>query len=179
MRQARVAASLGIVMVLSACATGLRPAEDAATLAGPGAAAVGTEAGVRLEIRPDVEHPRPLDRPLIAMYVVVENRSDRDLVVRPHAFDLIDEAGRRYPAIPADDLRRSAESSVEADIALAMRSLPHDPLAAGGRTDGFLYFDQINDTQRLTLSFELRAKDSGARSVRFQFRSKGGERGHA
>lgn len=112
-----VAAVIGM-----ACASGLRPAPGAATLAGPGASARGTDAGVRLEVRTDIEHPRALTQPVTALFVVVENRSGRDLAIRPEAFNLI-ATGRKHPEIPADRLRRS-ESSVEADIAVAMRALP-------------------------------------------------------
>lgn len=110
------------LIIATGCASGLRPAPGAATLAGPGASARGTDAGVRLEVRTDIEHPRELTQPVTALFVVVENRSGRDLAIRPEAFNLI-ATGRKHPAIPADRLRRS-ESSVEADIAVAMRALP-------------------------------------------------------
>lgn len=116
---------------------------------------------MRLEVRTDIEHPRELTQPVTALFVVVENRSGRDLAIRPEAFNLL-ATGRKHPAIPADRLRRS-ESSVEADIAVAMRALPHDVLASGGRTDGFVYFDGLNVNGPLTLTFELRGPDATAR----------------
>lgn len=152
-----------LVFALTSAACGAAVQSSSSAAANPGVEVAGADAGVRLEVRPGMQHPRELSRPVRALFVVVENRSQRDLVVRPDAFYLVSAGGRRYPAIPADDLRESRESTLSADVAIAMRALPHDPLGAGGRTDGFLYFDKTDDEESLTLTFELRAQDDGTR----------------
>ena len=152
-----------VVFALTAAACSAAVQSGSPAAADPGIELAGADAGVRLEVHPGMQHPREVNRPVTALFVVVENRSQRDLVIRPGAFYLVSASGRRYPAIPADDLRESRESSLSADVAIAMRALPHDPLGAGGRTDGFLYFDETADAGPLTLTFELRAQDDGVR----------------
>lgn len=50
---------------------------------------MGADAGVRLEVRRGLEHPRELDRPLTALFVAIDNQSGRDLRIRPDAFALV------------------------------------------------------------------------------------------
>ena len=146
------------------CATTdtVRPAAPAAQLPGHSPAAVATVEGVRLEVRTDMEHQRPLDRPLTHLFVKIRNESAWDLRVQPLAFHLVTPSGARYQAIPPDRLRRTGESPVPADIAIAIEALPQDVLSKGGQTEGFLYFQELDTAGPLTLTFELRKQADNA-----------------
>jgi hypothetical protein len=121
------------------------------------AAAASVEAGVRLEVRPDIDHPRWLGPNLTPLFVTIENNSGRNLLVRPQLFHLI-AAGVRHQAIPTDRLRRSDETPAQADVAIAMEGLPQDTLGNSARTTGFLYFDEFDISTPVTLTFELHAE---------------------
>lgn len=114
------------------------------------AAVVG---GVRLEVRPDIAHPRPLSRPLVALFVIIENGGAADLAMRPPPFAIVSASGRTYRPIAPDALRRSPESSPFAEPAIALSALPEDLLARGARTEGFIYFEEIEESPPWTLTF--------------------------
>lgn len=123
---------------------------------------IGTGAGVRLEVRPQVPHPRPLSRPLVALFVVVENSSDKAVVIESSAFEIATPGGRRYAALRPDALRRSPASSAFAEPAIALSALPQDPLGSGARAEGFLYFDEIEEPGPWTLRFTVRGRDQSS-----------------
>ena len=109
--------------------------------------------GIRLEVRPEVAHPRPLSRPLVALFVVIENGGKNDLDLRSVPFTIVTEGGRTYRAIAPDALRRSPESSPFVEPAIALSALPLDPLNPGARTLGFIYFAEIEESPPWTLKF--------------------------
>ena len=136
------------------------------SLAAPSAAqpaadlAVGIEAGVRLEVRPRVRHPRALSGDVTPIFVVVENNSNFDLLMRPESFTILDSEGQTQHAFPPADLRRSPESSPFEEPAIAISALPRDVLGRGGRAQGFLYFGDIEGPW--TLAFVLRRDPDAA-----------------
>ena len=131
---------------------------------------VGIEAGVRLEMRPRVSHPRALSGDVTAIFVVIENHSNFDLLMRPESFTIRSSNGNIQQAISTPDLRRSPESSPFEEPAIALSALPRDVLDRGARTQGFLYFSDIDAGEPWTLTFVLRrepdAADMGAIRVR-------------
>lgn len=128
-------------------------------------------AGVRLEVRPGVAHPRPLSRPLVALFVVIENGGTQDLQMDPVPFSLTTPGGREYRPIGPDALRRSPESSPFVEPAIALSALPRDVLNRGARTEGFIYFEEIHEPAPWRLTLALRApsaaQQSGVVSVTF------------
>ena len=130
----------------------------------------GIEAGVRLEVRPRVSHPRALSGDVTAIFVVIENNSNFDLLMRPESFTIRSPDGNIHQAISPQELRRSPESSPFDEPAIAMSALPRDALGRGARTQGFLYFGDIDAGGPWTLTFVLRrepdAADMGAIRVR-------------
>ena len=147
---------LGFVVGLSSACAGTT---DRAVLDSPWTARrVGENAGVRLEIRPAIEHPGELNHEVMPLYAAVSNGSGRDLIVQPEAFALVAPDGERQTAIRPSVLRRSAETSVGTDIAITLRALPTDVLRRGGRTQGFLYFPPVSPALPTALQFELRAQ---------------------
>lgn len=140
-RRAIVAAILGLVFLT----TILTSAQERRPAAGI--------AGVRLELRPDVAHPRPLSRPLVALFVVIENGGAGDLQMGPVPFTIVTASGHTYRPIAPEALRRSPESSPLVEPAIAISALPQDILSQGARTEGFIYFEEIGESPPWTLNF--------------------------
>ena len=158
----QVALCLAFLLGLSACVATTTPAVTDPPSTAPVARPVGENAGVRLEIRRDIEHPGELNHEVMPLYAVVSNGSGRDLIVQPEAFALVAPDGGRQTAIRPVVLRRSAETSVGTDIAITLRALPTAILRSGGRTQGFLYFPSLPAASPISVRFELRAQHDDA-----------------
>ena len=154
---------LGMVRLAVVAIIGL-PLSFGATSAAQTAAdfVVGIHAGVRLEVRPRVRHPRVLRGDVTAVFVVIENNSNFDLLMRPESFTILSSDGEIQQAIPPPDLRRSPETSPFEEPAIAMSALPRDVLGRGARTQGFLYFGDIDQGGSWTLDFVLRRESDAA-----------------
>ena len=151
-----------VILTLAGCAAEratLHVGASADSVPGPGNIAVAERAGIRLEVRPGIEHPREWPDAVLPLFVIIENGSAYDLRVEPDVFHLVVPAGERHPAIPPRRLRLPEESSVSTEVVVAMRALPTDVLGAGGRTDGFLYCDRLETPGPLTVTFDMRAQD--------------------
>jgi hypothetical protein len=159
----RVALNFAVALALSSgCAASI----DRGLLESPSTApivrSVGEAAGVRFEIRPDIEHPGEFNQSAMPLYVVVSNDSGRDLLVQPDAFALVTPDGGSQTAIRPDVLRRSTQTSIGTDIAVSLRALPTGILQNGGQTKGFLYFPPLPTELSIGVRFELHAQHDGA-----------------
>lgn len=75
-----------VTLVGGSCATGAAPVLPPAGGEPPArvgeerepVANVGEEAGVRMEVRQEATHPRALSRPLMALFVIIDNHSAAD-----------------------------------------------------------------------------------------------------
>ena len=175
----RTLAALALAISSAACshATQLSPAPGAAAApVGPGIGAVGTETGVRVEVRSQAwsGDPVTLDDEVTPMYVEVTNNSDHSILVRANSVVLI-QGGRAHRAKPPYDIHKTvrenyvypgygyywagwaAYQTVELPTADMVRlALPEGVLKPGEKIQGFLYFEHIDDdVSEVTFTFPV------------------------
>jgi hypothetical protein len=87
----------------------LRPAQSGQVVAGDPQSATTELMGVRLTVRPDDWRgwPDDLDQVLTPVEVLVENKSGKELDLRPSLFSLLGPDGRRWATLGPGEVRRS------------------------------------------------------------------------
>lgn len=97
-----------LLVALTACASGprpLRPADPGQAVPGEPRAGTASAAGVRLTVRPAESSGWDVDERLTPIDVVIDNRGDRTLELRPERFVVALPDGRRVPALTREELR--------------------------------------------------------------------------
>jgi hypothetical protein len=155
------------IVYLLACAPGpdirLEPPWHQAHAPGDRDVAIGSAMGVRVAAGQD--WPDDVDAPrgtMVPMRVTVRNGSATAIGVAADRFALVDPTGRRYGPIAPDQAASRLTRTGDAEV-LLMTALPEGDLAAGDRSDGYLYFEPVvSRTPELTLEVRLARPDGGA-----------------
>jgi hypothetical protein len=122
-----------------ACASApqqLRPSDPAQTVAGEPLAGAASAAGVRVTVRPAAASGWIVDDRLTPVEVVIDNRSGRNLLLRPERFAVVMPDGARADALTREEIRRRYGPSVGDET---------DPIRVYQRSPtGVVYFPWAN-----------------------------------